>query len=301
MSPNTPYPLENFVNLDQLRLLFRAAKHEDLSEQGDISSELLIEPGASISAEFRTRAAGVVCGANVLPLLVKTFTDRIRVDIIKNDSELVEAGCTIARVSGTAKHILSAERTALNLLTHLSGIASLTACYVETAARLGGTARICDTRKTHLGLRGLEKYAVSCGGGLPHRKGLYDAVLWKDNHIAHIGLENLERRITEAVEEGVRMRPKPAFFQIEVDTLEQLEIVLKCPIDMVLLDNMSLEDTRSAVKLRDSVNPKIKLESSGGISLEKVADVSATGVDRISIGELTHSAPALDIGLDILE
>ncbi len=300
MSIHTPYPLEDFVNIDYLRTIFRLAKYEDLNEQGDISSELLIKPSSSITAEFRARSNGIICGIDLLPLLCKTFTDKITINIMHKDAERIDAGTTLARITGPGKMVLSAERTALNFITHLSGIATYTSLFVKEASRLGGKAEICDTRKTHIGLRGLEKYAVSCGGGTPHRKGLYDAVLWKDNHLAGITLELLERHLTEAIEEGKRLRPTPRFFKVEVDTLEQLQVVLKCPIDMVLLDNMDLENQRQAVKLRDDINPSIKLEASGGVTLETVANISATGVDRISVGALTHSSPILDIGLDIV-
>ncbi len=195
------------------------------------------------------------------------------------------------------RDLLAIERVALNLLCHLSGVATLTAQYV---AKCKGTkAGIYDTRKTLPGLRGLQKYAVACGGGRTHRIGLYDAVLIKDNHLAGTPISKLAEMLTKSAGQARRLTPGLQFVEVEVDTLDQLCEVLKAPVDIVLLDNMRPSLLQQAVTMRDATAPKIELEASGGVNLDTVAEISRTGVDRISVGALTHSAPSLDIGLDI--
>jgi nicotinate-nucleotide pyrophosphorylase (carboxylating) len=237
----------------------------------------------------------------VLPSLIQIYDPSIELEAYCKDGDRVKLSGDIARLSGPYPSILALERTSLNLLTHLSGIATLTARYVKEVK--GTKAQICCTRKTHLGLRGLEKYAVHCGGATSHRMGLYDAVLWKDNHLAHFSssLEELEKGIREAAEQARKRYPKLKFIQVEVDSLEQLEYVLRCPVDMVLLDNMSCASLEKAVWMRNETAPRILLEASGGVYLPTLSAVAKTGVDRISVGALTHSAPALDIGLDLLD
>jgi nicotinate-nucleotide pyrophosphorylase (carboxylating) len=206
-----------------------------------------------------------------------------------------ERGTTLASVAGPMRSLLAAERTALNFLQRLSGIATLTRKFVDAVA--GTRARLLDTRKTTPGWRLLEKYAVRQGGGFNHRTGLFDGILIKDNHLAGLGGD--VRRAIETARafpgnEGLAV-------EVEVDGLQQLEIALAARADIVLLDNMPLADLRAAVARRDAVAPKTLLEASGGVNLQTVRDVAATGVDRISVGALTHSAPALDIGLDYLD
>ena len=212
-----------------------------------------------------------------------------------NDGSCLERGKTIATVSGSLRSILAAERTALNFLQHLSGIASLTRKFVEAAA--GFRAKILDTRKTTPGWRLLEKYAVRMGGGVNHRMGLFDAILIKDNHLA--GLKADLRKAVEMARAYPGNSGLPA--EVEVDSLGQLEDALAVRAEIVLLDNMNLDELRAAVARRDAVAPSVLLEASGGVNLFTVRDIASTGVDRISVGALTHSAPALDIALDYLQ
>lgn len=291
--------LSELITKDTLSNLLTSAKNEDLGERGDISSALIIPANTHAKGAYRARKFGVICGTELLHPLVEIFGGNLNITINKKDGVRVNAGEEIAQVEGEYRTLLAYERTSLNLLTHLSGIATLTSRFVETVKANCPKTDICDTRKTHLGLRGLEKYAVFCGGGTPHRYGLYDAVLWKDNHLSGIPLNELENRLKSAIAEGYKLTPKPKFFEVEVDTLEQLEVVLKTPIDIVLLDNMTCEDLKKAVNIRDNVAPSIKLEASGSVTLDSVTQIAKTGVDRISIGALTHSALAHDIGLDL--
>lgn len=293
--------LFDFIDARRLHSLFVAAKYEDLSESGDVSSSLLIPAQTKRSAMFRSRDQGVVSGLSALPSLIRIYDPSIELEAYCKDGDRVTPLGDIARLSGPYQSILALERTALNLLTHLSGIATLTARYVDEVKET--KAQICCTRKTHLGLRELEKYAVYCGGATSHRMGLYDAVLWKDNHLAQFSssLDELERGIREAAEQARARYPNLKFIQVEVDTLSQLERVLRCPVDMILLDNMDCASLEKAVGMRNEYAPLILLEASGGVCMATVSAVAKTGVDRISIGALTHSAPALDIGLDLLD
>jgi nicotinate-nucleotide pyrophosphorylase (carboxylating) len=216
---------------------------------------------------------------------------------------VVEAGTAIGRLGGSGRDLLTAERILLNLVGRLSGIATLTASYVRAVA--GTKAQIYDTRKTTPGWRRLEKYAVRCGGGTNHRQGLYDAILIKDNHLALAaeqpqGLSPAQAvvRCREFLQTAVPDLAGSTIVEVEVDTLEQLREVLAVAPDVVLLDNMNLDQLREAVRYRDQQSPAIQLEASGGIDLQRVASVAATGVDRISVGALTHAAASLDIGLD---
>ena len=215
------------------------------------------------------------------------------------DGERLEAGATFLSVQGPLRGILAAERTLLNYVGHLSGIATLTARYVERTA--GTRAAICDTRKTMPGMRMLEKWAVRCGGGTNHRIGLFDAMLVKDNHVAGLAPKEMAERVASAASDA-RMRSPLRFVEVECDTLDQLRAILSLPagtVDMVLLDNMRPAQLADAVRMRDSAAPAVLLEASGGVHLDDVAAIAATGVDRISVGALTHSAPCLDVGLDI--
>jgi nicotinate-nucleotide pyrophosphorylase (carboxylating) len=216
-----------------------------------------------------------------------------------DDGERLVEGAAFISLEGPLRGILAAERTLLNYVGHLSGIATLTATFVERTQ--GTRASICDTRKTLPGMRMLEKWAVRCGGGTNHRIGLFDAMLVKDNHVAGLTPANMAARVASAVAEA-RARTPLRFVEVECDHLEQLQAILdlsRGTVDMVLLDNMSAGQLTEAVRMRDAAACGLLLEASGGVNLDSVAAIAATGVDRISIGALTHSAPCLDIGLDI--
>ena len=212
------------------------------------------------------------------------------------DGDSVEAGTVLAFIAGPMRELLAMERTALNFLQRLSGVATLTARFVQAVR--GTNAVILDTRKTTPGWRALEKYAVRCGGGRNHRSGLFDAVLIKDNHLAWIESHDQADPIGAAISAARAGAPAGTVIEVEVDTLDQLDRALECRPDIILVDNIGPHGLAEAVRRRDERAPGVKLEASGGVSLATVADLARTGVDRISVGALTHSAPALDIGLD---
>jgi nicotinate-nucleotide pyrophosphorylase (carboxylating) len=211
------------------------------------------------------------------------------------DGEPLQRGTVVARLSGKVTSLLTLERTALNFLTFLSGISTLTWRFVVAAGETN--ARIYDTRKTIPGLRELQKYAVRCGGGMNHRMGLFDAVLVKDNHLAAWRQQG-DRTLAGAVRHVRTLAPTGMFVEVEVDTLSQLQEILPEQPDAILLDNMSTDDLLHAVQLRNELAETVQLEASGGISLQTIRSIAETGVDRISVGALTHSAPALDLGFD---
>ncbi len=284
------------VCVEGLERLLGSAREEDFGAAGDITSASIVSQGQTTSASVVARAAGVLAGMEILPGIASVFGP-FEVKGCAFDGETVEAGDLIATIHGEKRLVLGAERTLLNLLGRLSGIATLTRRYVDEVS--GTKAVICDTRKTTPGLRGLEKYAVRCGGGTLHRIGLFDAALYKDNHLAGIELDQLGTRLTEAIRK-VRNRDV-RFVEVEVDTLHQLREILEMErglVDMVLLDNMSPGDLRKAVGIRDAMADGVLLEASGGVNLTTVRGIAETGVDRISIGAITHSAGWLDIGLD---
>lgn len=290
--------LSDFISRDEVNDLIARAKAEDLGPRGiDVTSELLVPAARQGRAVFRARQAGRLAGAAILPLVARAYDPALRVTPRLDDGAVLAPGAVVAEIAGPLRAILAAERVALNLLTHLSGIATLTSRYVEGVE--GTRAGIYDTRKTHAGLRKLEKYAVVCGGGRSHRMGLYDAVLIKDNHIAHLSLDELPRFLESVIAAAARRKPRPKFVMVEVDTLAQLDRVLSVGPDIVLLDNMSTDQLRDAVALRDRLAPKVELEASGGVNLGTVRAIAQAGVDRISVGAITHSAPVLDLGLDI--
>ncbi len=269
-------------NLD----LIKAALAEDLAGGVDITSVSTISADAVLSAEFVARDTGVVAGIE-LATSVLTEVGVTEFEVIKKDGSAVSAGDTLIKVTGNARAILLAERTALNFLGHLSGIATLTSNWVSAVA--GTNCQVRDTRKTTPGWRELEKFAVRMGGGINHRMSLSDAALIKDNHIAAAGG-------VSAAFNRVRSAYPDAQIEIEVDNLVQLAEVLPLKPDLVLLDNMSPAQCREAVEL---VAGQCKLEASGGINLELARAFAETGVDYIAIGALTHSAKNFDIGLDI--
>ena len=274
--------------------LIRLALAEDLGATGDRTSLATIQEGTVARAAFVARAAGVVAGLPVAERVCRAVSSALRYSPAVDDGTSVERGTTLATITGPLREILATERTALNFLQRLSGVASLTRKYVEAAR--GFRARILDTRKTIPGWRLLEKYAVRAGGGTNHRVGLFDAIMIKDNHLAGLG-GDVRRAVMAA-----RSYPGNAGLpvEVEVETPGQLEDALAVNADIVLLDNMNQDQLRSAVARRDAVAPGTLLEASGGVTLATVRDIAATGVDRISVGALTHSAPALDIALDYL-
>lgn len=266
--------------------LIKAALAEDLAGGEDITSVATITADASASADFTARKSGVIAGIEIVEAVLREV-GLIEIKRHKSDGEKVSGGDILLSVSGNTRAILLAERTALNFLCHLSGIATLTSEWVE---KISGTkCRIRDTRKTTPGMRVLEKYAVRMGGGTNHRMNLSDAALIKDNHIAAAG------GVVAAFAKVRALYPNSEI-EIEVDTLEQLRDVLPQKPDLVLLDNMSPAQCREAVSI---VNGACKLEASGGIAFENARAYADSGVDYIAIGALTHSAPILDIGLDL--
>jgi nicotinate-nucleotide pyrophosphorylase (carboxylating) len=264
-----------------------AALEEDLGGLGDITTEAIIPADARGEASIVVRKPGVIAGLDLAEAAFRSLDPEARFTKIIGDGGKVEADDTIAEVAGSTRALLTGERTALNFLGRLSGIATLTAAYV--AAVEGSRAKIVETRKTTPGLRALEKYAVRCGGGMNHRFGLYDAVLVKDNHIAAAGgLTNALKLLSTRVGHLVKI-------EVEVDTLDQLDEALRFPIDAVLLDNMDIETLKKAV---DLVKGRVVTEASGGVTLENVREVAKTGVDLISVGALTHSVRSLDSSLE---
>ncbi len=276
------------------RRLIDLALAEDMNTSGDRTTLATIPAEAVSKAAFVARSSGVVAGLPIGEMVCSAYDLALDFTLLVPDGTSVKAGTQLATVSGSLRSILAAERTALNFLQRLSGIATLTRKFVD--AITGTRATILDTRKTTPGWRLLEKYAVRCGGGANHRIGLSDGILIKDNHLAGLGGD-----VKRAVE-AARKFPGNAglSIEVEVDTLEQLEVALAVRADIVLLDNMSLDQLRAAVSRRDAHSPGVLLEASGGVNLTTVKEIAATGIDRISVGALTHSAPALDIGLDYL-
>jgi nicotinate-nucleotide pyrophosphorylase (carboxylating) len=279
---------------DACRRLLELALQEDLGANGDLTSQAVIPPDLPGRAALVVRSAGVVAG---LPAAQQTFSiidPQLSFQVMLPDGSVVSAGAALAVVSGSMQSILAGERTALNFLQRLSGVATATALYVKAAAN--PRCKVLDTRKTTPGWRLLEKYAVRCGGGHNHRMGLGDGILIKDNHLAALGGG------TNAVAEAVRLARQKygaAYpLEIEVDDFIQLDAALAALPDIVLLDNMNPDQLREAVRRRNATAPGVQLEASGGVTLTTIRGIAETGVDRVSVGALTHSAPALDIGLD---
>ena len=260
---------------------------------GDATSEFLIPVGMTAVATLNAREAGVFSGADVFAAAFELTDPGVDVDILVRDGERFVAGQTLARVSGPARSILTAERIGLNFVQRMSGIATLTAEYVS---RIVGTkARIADTRKTTPGLRAFERHAVVCGGGRNHRFSLSDAVMAKDNHLAVLtaGGKDLTTELIRVKSE----LPHTMKLEVEVDRIEQIPPVLEAGVDIIMLDNFSLEQLRKGVTL---IAGRAIVEASGGVNLDTVAAIAQTGVDVISVGALTHSARALDLGLDVV-
>ncbi len=291
---------------DDCRQIVRLAVREDLDRGYDWTTISLVPAESQSTAEVVAREPGVVSGLPAAQTVLSEMDTKLRWQPLREDGVEVIAGESIARVEGSTRDILSSERIVLNFLGHLSGIATRTRAFVNEAA--GTAADIYDTRKTTPAWRRLEKYAVRCGGGKNHRTGLYDAVLIKDNHLAFLDesrqtdIQSLLGTACHQARQFLQHHPdcdaEAMVVEVEVDNLEQLEEILPAKPDIVVLDNMSLEALRDAVHLRNAMAPYVILEASGGIALMNVAKIASTGVDRISVGALTHAAPWLDVGLD---
>ncbi|WP_114700739.1 carboxylating nicotinate-nucleotide diphosphorylase [Psychrobacter proteolyticus] len=281
--------IEKEPTLDDVLLkpLVDQALTEDLGRRGDVTSQATIPADMQAQLQIKARQAGVICGIDLARLSFALVDAQIEFIAQVQDGETVEAGAVLATVKGNARHLLTAERTALNFMTHLSGIATATRQIVDSVAQY--PAQITCTRKTIPGLRIVQKYAVRCGGGRNHRLGLDDAILIKDNHIAIAG--DIKTAIQQAQKFAGHLIP----IEVEVDTLEQLEQALDAGVSLVLLDNMSPETLSQAVAMCQG---RAKTEASGGITPETVQAAASTGVDFIAMGYLTHSTTALDIGLD---
>jgi nicotinate-nucleotide pyrophosphorylase (carboxylating) len=286
--------------------LLKIALFEDTESHGDLTSLALLsatDDGAVAqgAAAVVARSAGVLAGTPLVPKILSAIDHNLTWEADLDDAAELTCGTVIGTIRGSAAGILLAERLVLNFLGRLSGIATLTKRYVD--AIQGTNAHIYDTRKTTPGWRRLEKYAVGCGGGRNHRTGLYDAVLIKDNHLA-LGRQGSHpfspAQAVMRAQELLRQRFSDTLpiIEIEVDTLDQLREVLPVAPDIVLLDNMTPPQITEALRIRNSVKPEVQLEASGGITLETVRAVAETGVERISVGALTHSAVSLDFGLD---
>src|SRR5687767_8952772 len=297
--------MRQFPSLDEIRDLILLARREDLRDD-DVTSRLLVDPDAAGVGTLLQKEVGVACGLPIVEHVCRAYDERLRVEQIPGfHIEIIEGRFSDAsrtpllRVRGPMRSLLSAERVVLNFLQHLSGVATTTHRFVR---RVEGTGtKIYDTRKTLPGFRALDKYAVLCGGGQNHRVGLYDGLLVKDNHLANVPIRELGGYLSGLVARS-RAERADRFVEVEVDTLDQLREVLKVDgIDVILLDNMDCPRMQSAVEMRDSTGRKgkVQLEASGGVTLETVRSIALTGVDRIAVGAITHSAPALDIGLDI--
>ncbi|EHR60174.1 carboxylating nicotinate-nucleotide diphosphorylase [Saccharomonospora cyanea] len=275
----------------EVRRVVTTALEEDLRYGPDVTTEATVPEGATAVAELTPRVPGVLAGVEVATAVFDAVLgDGYDVVSRRPDGSGLSPGEPALVVRGTVRGLLTAERTALNLLCHLSGIATATAAWVTAVSGTGCAIR--DSRKTLPGLRALEKYAVRCGGGVNHRMGLGDAVLIKDNHVVAAG------SVTEALRLA-RERAGELPCEVEVDDLAQLVEALEGGADEVLLDNLGPRDCGRAVELRDELSPKTRLEASGGLTLAVARDYAETGVDYLAVGALTHSAPALDIGMDL--
>ena len=302
---------DDATQADCLKLLAMALTEDTgsptLDNAVDCTTQSVIPVAATASASFVSRAAGIICGVEIAKLAISTLAPDLELDCHVNDGDQVQPGDKIATFRGSAHQILTMERTCLNFMCRLSGISTLAARFTDQVT--GTNVKVLDTRKTTPGYRRLEKYAVACGGGANHRMGLYDAVMIKDNHLAFYRAWNKESK--DAIVEGLQLArdwveankatlPNGAqtVVQLEVDTLEQFERALPSKPDIVLLDNMTNEQLTTAVNRRNEAAPGVLLEASGGVNLETIGGIAKTGVDRISIGALTHSAVNFDIGLD---
>lgn len=274
-----------------LEQLVRAALVED-APWGDLTSEALIPASAMFDAQLVAREEGVLCGEDIFALAMELTDASTETSFRVHDGERFAAGQILATVRGPARAVLQAERVSLNFVQRLSGIATLTAKYV--AETEGTNCRIADTRKTTPGLRLVERYAVRCGGGKNHRYSLSDAVMAKDNHLAVLAASGADS-LTDSLREVRQRLPHTTHLEVEVDSPGQIDAVLAAAVDTILLDNFTTDQLRAAVR---HIAGRALVEASGGVKPERIREIAATGVDVISVGALTHSAPALDLGLD---
>jgi nicotinate-nucleotide pyrophosphorylase (carboxylating) len=287
---------------DDCRALVRLAVREDLEREQDWTTVALVPADREGAAHMVTREPGVVAGMRAVATVLDEMQAQVDVTLAVADGDVAAANTRLATLRGNVRDLLTCERTLLNLVGRLMGIATLAQAYAEQVR--GTSARVYDTRKTTAGWRRLEKYAVRCGGACNHRTGLYEAILIKDNHLAQSGPGTEEaadavRRVRQFAKDYQGPEQlADLLIEVEVDTLEQLAAVLPTGPDLVLLDNMPPEMLRQAVEMRDAQAPQVQLEASGGVRLETLREIASSGVDRISVGALTHSARSLDIGLD---
>jgi nicotinate-nucleotide pyrophosphorylase (carboxylating) len=282
-----------------LRNLWERALQEDGADN-DITSLVATSDRQIVSASVVAREAGTFAGQAVFDVIQEAYPGQLTVSLSVCDGEAFKPDTELALLSGPFRTLLGTERTLLNFLQRLCGVATVTRRYVDAVADTG--AKIVDTRKTIPGWRNLDKYAVRCGGGKNHRMGVHDAVLVKDNHLAGVEPDRLAGAAATIISDLSGTTPPPKFIEFEVDDLAQLEQLIKVVgIDIILLDNFSLKDMRTAVRMRDEagLGGRLQLEASGGVDLESVRAIAETGVERIAIGALTHSARALDIALDV--
>ncbi|WP_067892373.1 carboxylating nicotinate-nucleotide diphosphorylase [Nocardia vaccinii] len=284
--------LDPGLDREEIRTLIRTALDEDLRYGPDITTAATVPEQAVVKAAMSSRQSGTVAGIDVGLLVLDEVIGAANYEVTDRvlDGTRVAPGDTVLSVVAPTRGLLTAERTMLNLVTHLSGIATATAAWVDAVS--GTECRIRDSRKTLPGMRSLQKYAVRAGGGVNHRMGLGDAALIKDNHVVAAGS-------VVAALQAVRALAPDIPCEVEVDTLEQLDAILEHDVELVLLDNFPLWATQAAVQRRNDRAPRTKLESSGGLSLETAAEYAATGVDYLAVGALTHSVRVLDLGLDM--
>jgi nicotinate-nucleotide pyrophosphorylase (carboxylating) len=295
--------MNGFPPIDEIKELIQFAKREDLRDD-DVTSRLLIPEGQIGVGTLLQKSVGIACGLPIVEHICRAYDERLRVELIPGfHMEIIEGRFSDAkttpllRIRGPMRSLLSAERVVLNFLQRMSGVATLTNRYARRAE--GTKAKVYDTRKTIPGWRALDKYAVRRGGGLNHRTGLYDGLLVKDNHISDRPLKELSGFLSGIVAASRAEDPK-RLIEVEVDNLDQLREVIRVDgIDVVLLDNMDCPRMQSAVEMRDRAGKKFEFEASGGVTLETVRSIALTGVERIAVGAITHSAPALDIGMDV--
>ncbi|MHC5112294.1 MAG: carboxylating nicotinate-nucleotide diphosphorylase [Planctomycetota bacterium] len=290
------------LSIDQhIQSLLQLAMKEDVGD-GDVSASLLHEPDRPATFDVLFRQPAVVAGLAVVPAIAELYDSRISVtgrDGVQDGSELRDLPEAVATIAGPVGAILTMERVLLNFLQRLSGVATTTRAFVNQVSHTN--ARILDTRKTIPGWRELDKYAVRCGGGDNHRQGLFDAVMIKDNHFSSDDPARMAAETFNMLNTLLSGEKRPKFVEVEADRLDQLEALLSVVgIDIILLDNFGTDQLRSAVEMRDDfgLKGKVMLEASGGVTLQTVRDIADTGVERISVGALTHSAPAVDISLE---
>ncbi len=289
--------------LDDLRHLTRLAIREDLDRGMDLTTMAIVPAHVKGHAAVVARVDGVVAGMNLMSAIVSEFDCSLEWDTHISDGERFASQQSLMTLRGDARDLLTCERTILNFLGRLCGIATLTDRFVQKIK--GSRAKVFDTRKTTPGWRRLEKYAVLCGGGSNHRMGLFDGILIKDNHLASRAVQagvvlDAGEAVRQAYQflDGLKWEGGRPVVEIEIDSIDQLASALEAGPDIVLLDNMNCDQLAECVRMRDRMNPKVELEASGGVNINTVSAIAATGVERISVGALTHSAINLDLGLD---